>query len=263
MFTGFEPALIAAGAHILGGVMTNQAQAGQAAQAQAFSAAQSAEQMAFQERMRATQYQTAVTDLAAAGLNPMLAYTQGGAGTPSGASAVGQQAQLRNPVEGGASAASMFGNIQADLALKSSQTDVNKENVRNISADTAIKLLQDPKIRQETKNLIQEEMRLREATALLSAQKTYTNAQEVLAKVETDIKRLGGVPEAKSKGLYYKDYPRGYELKALSENAASAAQAGKSITEIVGKASNMFRPDQINQHPNKPYNPKRGKFGRR
>ena len=39
----------------------------------------------WQERMRATQYQTAVQDLMAAGLNPMLAYSQGGSGTPSGA----------------------------------------------------------------------------------------------------------------------------------------------------------------------------------
>lgn len=59
--------------------------AGEAAKAREFSAGQAREQMAFQERMRGTQYQTAMADMRAAGLNPMLAYSQGGAGTPVGA----------------------------------------------------------------------------------------------------------------------------------------------------------------------------------
>ncbi len=45
------------------------------------------EQMAFQERMSGTSYQRAVEDMKLAGINPMLAYAQGGASSPGGQTA--------------------------------------------------------------------------------------------------------------------------------------------------------------------------------
>lgn len=75
---GIDDALIAAGVSAAAGYMGQQS-SNDASQAAA------AEQMRYQSSMSNTSYQRAVKDMEAAGLNPMLAYSQGGASTPVGA----------------------------------------------------------------------------------------------------------------------------------------------------------------------------------
>lgn len=73
-------------------------------------------QMEFQERMSSTAYQRATADMKAAGLNPMLAYQQGGASAPSGSSF-----SLDNIAEGAVSNALQVRKLKADLLESSSR----------------------------------------------------------------------------------------------------------------------------------------------
>lgn len=87
------------------------------------SAEQAQLQRNWQEQMRRTQYQTAVEDMKLAGLNPMLAYQQGGAGTPGGA--MTQSAAASTPSTGNLSALQ----TAAQIKLLDAQA-------KNIDADT-------------------------------------------------------------------------------------------------------------------------------
>ena len=103
-------ALISSAAGFLGAQQQNQA-----------AKASAARQMAFQKEMSNTSYQRAMDDMRAAGLNPILAYKQGGASTPSGA--------MYQPVNPGLAGA------QGAQAMASAQGMQQENRIRQINLD--------------------------------------------------------------------------------------------------------------------------------
>lgn len=115
-----------------------------------FSAAQAEHQMSFQERMVSesrdwseemanSSYQRAVGDLEKAGLNPMLAYSQGGAPTPatsapSGAMGQSPAASYSTPVQRQNAAA-----VGLNSAMAAAQVSNALKSGDNIDADTKLK----------------------------------------------------------------------------------------------------------------------------
>lgn len=229
------PALLGA---IMGGIglasgvqklLGNEFASDEATAARDWSAQQAARQMDFQERMRATQYQTAVEDMKKAGLNPMLAYSQGGAGTPGGSMGSGGAASPANTGGTEMQTAAQIENIQAQTEKLRAEAENTRAQIPVTHGQVGIQnqtmaLLREQAAQTEAyRHLNEEQQRLvREQIRNAVEENKRIIAQTGNVAVDTVLKQLS-IPKAQNEARAQQTWWQ----ETIAPHVGSAEQASR------------------------------------